>query len=155
MQAQIDIVVVRNILQAQADLRFKQIAMHIRGDKYNEACDALLQPLVYQPQNGETIYYGLQLPRCFPSMTEPDVLSILNWYITEGSIVRPGHDLLEVHANYGDILIPMHPSLHGRYQVVQIMHKQDAKVQMGDLLVVLQTEAQKTFKGRSPKRKVA
>ena len=76
MENQIDVVIAKRALLNLADRRFKEITECGRGEKYNAACNALLKPLTYRSTEGN-ICYGLQLPQCFPSMTEPDVLTVL------------------------------------------------------------------------------
>jgi hypothetical protein len=153
MNTTMDLTQVWNNLANFATKRNEAIAAHTRGEEYDEACNALLKPLVFR-DHGNT-FYGLQLPQCFPSMTQPDVLSILEWFVQDGTVVRPGRDLVEVRANYGDILIPMHPQLRGSYRVAQILKSLNESIQMGDLLIILQEVTPNTQKQKKSRRNAA
>jgi hypothetical protein len=146
---------VMNAFMQSAKQRNGAISSSTEKKAQEDTYDVLMTPLVYQAHDGPT-YYGLQLPQCFPTMTEPDMLYVLEWYVQEGSFVRTGQDLLEVHSNFGDIVVPLFPSLRGTYRVVQTMKAQNERIQMGDVFIILQTVASQTGRRRkSTKRKAA
>jgi hypothetical protein len=126
---------VKSTLEKMAKGRCEIVLSQEETEKRKDRYDILLRPLTYQ--SNDTIYYGLQLPQCFPTMTSPDILSILEWHVQEGSTVRPGQDLVEVHAKFGDIVIPLFAP-RGTYRIIQMMKAPNEQVQLGELLIILQ-----------------
>lgn len=59
----------------------------------------------------------LLLPLVFPTMSEPDKLTVIHWYAEKNQRVRAGQDLLQVQACVGTINITMPPFLKGLYRV--------------------------------------
>ncbi len=82
-------------------------------------------------------YFDITLPQIFPTMSEPDRSTILQWYVEEGDIVQRGNRLLEVATAYGDIDILMPPFLQGCYRVQRIVKRQHDLMALGDLFVTL------------------
>jgi hypothetical protein len=131
---------VLNTLTEQANKRNEAIASDVKKKPQSKMDHILFTLLECQSSDG-SMFYGLQLPRCFPSMTRPDILSILVWHVREGLTIRGGtSDLMEVRASYGDIELPMPRPLRGS-RVVHIVKKQGEQIQMGDLLVIFQARA--------------
>jgi hypothetical protein len=98
-------------------------------------------------------FLDITLPQIFPTMTEPDRVEVLQWYVTEGAIVRRGKRLLEVATCYGNIDIPMPPFLKGSYRIHQIAKQQQDGMVLGDLLVVLQKVEPTTIELSVPRSK--
>jgi hypothetical protein len=91
------------------------------------------------PRTGVTIpMLEIHLPQVFPTMTEPDILTIKRWYVQENDIVQPGELLLEVEAPIGDIDIPTPPELTTPHRVISIVKTQGSAIQLGDLLLSLE-----------------
>lgn len=78
----------------------------------------------------------IYLPQVFPTMTEPDILTIKQWYVREQDIVQPGGLLLEVEAPIGDIDIPIPPEMTVPHRVIYISKIQGATIRLGDLLIL-------------------
>ena len=148
------IIEVNNVLTKMVQKR-REVVLSGSGIKEHKTnYDGLLTPLIYQVPDGTT-YYGIVLPQSFPTMTEPDILTILKWYVRDGSVVTPGHHLLEVHSNFGDIIIPLLFTQHKAYRVVQTVKAHSEQVQMGDLLIVLQAITSQPHRRKNAKRKAA
>ena len=80
----------------------------------------------------------IYLPEVFPTMTEPDTLTIKQWYVREQDVVQPGELLLEVEAPIGDIDIPTPPELAVPHRVIYIAKARGAPIQLGDFLISLE-----------------
>jgi len=80
----------------------------------------------------------IYLPKVFPTMSEPDKLTVEQWYVRENDIVQPGDFLLEIEAPVGLIDIPTPPEVTAPHRVVSINKLQGATIRLGDLLIVLE-----------------
>ena len=80
----------------------------------------------------------IYLPKLFELMTEPDIVTILNWYVAPGDVVQPGANLVEVWAPGRRITIPTPPELTTPHRVVEIAKGE--KLRMGDFLIKLEPE---------------
>lgn len=89
----------------------------------------------------------LKVPICFPTMTEPDILTVLEWYIREGDIIQPSLDLnslpplLNVDAPYyggSEILLPVPEFLDVPHRVIRILKPEQSTIQLGDELIILE-----------------
>jgi len=92
-------------------------------------------------------FLTLQVPVCFPTMTEPDVLTVLTWYVSVGEIIQPPPDpenlppLLTVDAPYrcgSEITIPVPQFLSVPHRIVSILKPVDATMKLGDPLITLE-----------------
>ncbi len=100
-------------------------------------------------------FFDITLPQIFPTMSAPDRSKILQWYVEEGEIVRPGKRLLEVATAYGDIDILMPPFLKGNYRIQRIVKRQHDMVALGDLFVTLQRVESTASRRERVERKTA
>jgi hypothetical protein len=87
--------------------------------------------------------FTLRLPQIFPTMTRPDTLTVLRWYVFEGDILQPpdaAHPapLLEVDAPYGEIEITVPPFLRVPHRVVRIIKPEKSTMHLGDQFITLQ-----------------
>jgi len=87
--------------------------------------------------------FTLCLPRAFPTMTEPDVLRIIQWYVREGDILQPPNPenpppLLEVDAAYGEISLTVPLFLREPHRVVRIIKPENSSVRLGEQIITLQ-----------------
>jgi hypothetical protein len=89
----------------------------------------------------------LQVPMCFPTMTEPDEVTVLEWYFHEGDIIEPPVDLdnlpplLNIDAPYqcgSEILIPVPQFLSVPHRVVSILKPVQATMKLGDPFITLE-----------------
>lgn len=89
----------------------------------------------------------LRVPIVFPTMTEPDVLTVLEWYVREGDIIQPPPDieklppLLNLDAPYyggSEITLPVPEFLRVAHRVVRILKPAQSTIQLGDELIVLE-----------------
>jgi hypothetical protein len=73
-------------------------------------------------------------------MTDPDPVTILEWYIKEHGTLRPGAALVKVEAclGYFDITAPSQEMMLGLHHVMKIAKPVGATVYLHDLLVVLE-----------------
>src|SRR5437016_601300 len=85
---------------------------------------------------GVNIYMEISLPKLFELHTQPDIVEIITWYVSEGSVVQPGDDLVEVWAPGRRITIPTPPELMAPHRVVKIT--QDKELHLGDFLIKLE-----------------
>lgn len=87
--------------------------------------------------------FTLRLPQVFPTMTEPDTLTVLRWYAHEGEILQPPDPdhptpLLEVTTNYGDIEITVPPFLRVPHRIVTILKPEKTTMHLGEQFITLQ-----------------
>src|SRR5712692_9692812 len=87
---------------------------------------------------GVQIWMEIYLPKLFELMTEPDIVTILNWYVAPGDVVQPGANLVEVWAPGRRITIPTPPELTTPHRVVEIAKGEQGPLHMGDLLIKLE-----------------
>lgn len=89
----------------------------------------------------------LRVPIVFPTMTKPDVLTILEWYVREGDIIQPPPDLnnlpplLNIDAPYyggSEITLPVPEFLRVPCRVVRILKPEQSTIQLGDELIMLE-----------------
>jgi hypothetical protein len=78
----------------------------------------------------------IYLPKLFELHTEPDIVQIRTWYVSEGSVVQPGDDLVEVWAPGRRITIPTPPELTTPHRVLQLT--QVKELHLGDFLIKLE-----------------
>jgi len=89
----------------------------------------------------ETRMIEIYLPKVFPTMSQPDRLTVEQWYVRENEIVQPGDLLLEVEAPVGLIDIPAPPEVKVPHRVRSIVKQVGSSVRLGDLLIVLEPTA--------------
>ncbi len=80
----------------------------------------------------------IYLPKLFELMTEPDPVTITEWFVALGDIVQPGDNLVEVWAPGRRITIPTPPELTTPHRVVEIAKGEQGPLHMGDLLIKLE-----------------
>ena len=89
----------------------------------------------------------LQLPIVFPTMTQPDILTVLEWYVKDGDIIEPPQDmnnlppLLNVEAPYyggSEITLPVPEFLSVPHRVICILKPAQSAIQLGDELIMLE-----------------
>ena len=89
----------------------------------------------------------LRVPIVFPTMTQPDMLTVLEWYVKDGDIIEAPQDidnlppLLNVDAPYyggSEITLPVPEFLGVPYRVVRILKPEQSTIQLGDELIVLE-----------------
>src|SRR6266851_1650102 len=86
----------------------------------------------------ETRMIEIYLPKVFPTMSQPDRLTVEQWYVRENDMVQPGDLLLEVEAPVGLIDIPAPPEVTVPHRVRSIVKQVGSSVRLGDLLIVLE-----------------
>jgi hypothetical protein len=91
---------------------------------------------------GVRICMEIYLPKLFELHTQPDIVKITTWYVSQGSVVQPGDDLIEVWAPGRRITIPTPPELTTPHRVVQLT--QDKELHLGDFLIKLEPIAPST-----------
>jgi pyruvate/2-oxoglutarate dehydrogenase complex dihydrolipoamide acyltransferase (E2) component len=79
----------------------------------------------------------VHLPRLFPTMSEFDSLTIEQWYVKEGDMVKAGDYLVEVEAPPGLITIPTPPNVTTPCRVQRIHKAPGSSVRLGELLTSL------------------
>lgn len=87
--------------------------------------------------------FTLRLPQIFPTMTGPDVITVLHWYAHEGEILQPPDSdspapLLEVETPYGEIEITVPPFLRVPHRIVAVLKPAGSAMQLGDQFIALQ-----------------
>ncbi|MGH2496507.1 MAG: hypothetical protein ACRDIV_17555 [Ktedonobacteraceae bacterium] len=87
--------------------------------------------------------FTLRLPQIFPTMTRPDTLTVLHWYVHEGDILQPPNTnhptaLLEVDAPYGEIEITVPPFLRVPHRVAAILKPENSTMHLGDQFITLE-----------------
>jgi hypothetical protein len=91
--------------------------------------------------------FTLRVPIVFPTMTRPDILTVLEWYVKDGDIIEPPRDinnlppLLDVDAPYyggSEITLPVPEFLCVPHRVVRILKPEQSTVQLGDELIMLE-----------------
>lgn len=92
-------------------------------------------------------FLTLQVPMCFPTMTEPDEVTVIGWSYHEGDIIDPPVDLdnlpplLTIDAPYqcgSEITIPVPQFLSVPHRIVSILKPVDATMKLGDPLITLE-----------------
>src|SRR5438105_4010496 len=87
--------------------------------------------------------FVLCLPQVYPTMTVPDTLTIVRWYVQEGDVLHPldpglpPPPLLDVDAPYGEIEITIPPFLRVPHRVISLL-PQHATMHLGDQFLTLQ-----------------
>jgi hypothetical protein len=79
----------------------------------------------------------VHLPRLFPTMSDEDVLTVKQWYVSEGDIVNPNDFLIEVEGPPGLIRIPTPPEITTAHRVQQIFKQTGDQARLGEFLVTL------------------
>jgi len=81
----------------------------------------------------------IYLPKLFEIMTVHDVVKVTQWYVSQGSTVKPGDNLVQVRAPGRTITIPTPPELKVPHRVVEIAKGEQEEVRLGDLLIKLES----------------
>jgi hypothetical protein len=87
---------------------------------------------------GVKIRMEIYLPKLFEIMVKEDVQTVLEWYVHEGDIVKPGEMLVQLDVWDGEYQIPAPPEMTVPHRVIKLGKQVGEKIHLGDFLISLE-----------------